>query len=74
MKYLFIFIILSYCACTYKTQKEVSQKTNSINLSSYPDTVLENRMIDTLLKLSFVKKSNEYIDSFSNHKQGMAFE
>lgn len=28
---------------------------------------------DTLMKLPFIIKSNNYIDSFSNHKHGIAF-
>ena len=39
----------------------------------FTDTVLENKIIDKLLTLPFVKKTNVYIDSFSNHKHGIAF-
>ena len=39
----------------------------------FTDTTLENRITDALLKLSFVKKANTYIDSFSNHRHGIAF-
>lgn len=37
------------------------------------DSVLAAKIEDTLMKLSFVKESNAYIDSFSNHSHGMAF-
>jgi len=40
---------------------------------SFTDTALENRITDKLMTLSFVKKSDKYIDSFSNHQHGIAF-
>lgn len=39
----------------------------------FNDILLEDRITDTLLKLSFIKRSNQYIDSFSNHQHGIAF-
>ncbi len=42
-------------------------------IHSFGDSVLEDKITDALMKLSFVKKSNAYIDSFSNHKHGIAF-
>jgi len=40
---------------------------------SFTDTALENKITGKLMTLSFVKKSNAYIDSFSNHQHGIAF-
>ena len=37
------------------------------------DSALESRITDTLMSLSFIKKSDKYIDSFSGHKHGIAF-
>ena len=42
-------------------------------IHSFGDSALEDKITDALMKLSFVKKSNAYIDSFSNHKHGIAF-
>ena len=39
----------------------------------FADTTLENRITTALMKLSFVRKANTYIDSFSNHRHGIAF-
>ena len=39
----------------------------------FADTVLEEKITDTLMKLPFIEKSNNYIDSFSNHAHGIAF-
>ena len=39
----------------------------------FADTVLEEKITDTLMKLPFIEKSNNYIDSFSNHTHGIAF-
>ena len=40
---------------------------------NFTDTILENKIIDKLMKLPFVKKSDKYIDSFTNHQRGIAF-
>ena len=42
-------------------------------IHEFADSNLENKIIEALMKLPFVKKSDAYIDSFSNHKHGMAF-
>jgi hypothetical protein len=34
---------------------------------------LQIKIYDTLIKLPFIKESNAYIDSVSNHKHGIAF-
>ena len=33
----------------------------------------DNGNIDTLMKISFVKKTNKYLDSLTDHKHGIAF-
>jgi hypothetical protein len=42
-------------------------------IHSFTDTALERKITTALLKLPFVIRSNNYIDSFSNHRQGIAF-
>ena len=50
------------------------QTDSSVNyIHAFADTALENKITAALLKLPFVIKSNNYIDSFSNHKHGIAF-
>ena len=39
----------------------------------FNDSSLENRITAAIMKLSFIKKADAYIDSFSNHAHGMAF-
>jgi hypothetical protein len=40
---------------------------------SFADSVLEQRIIDTLMTLGFVKNSNRFIDSLSQHQHGISF-
>jgi hypothetical protein len=42
-------------------------------IHTFKDTTLEDKITTALLKLPFVKKSDKYIDSISNHKHGIAF-
>ena len=37
------------------------------------DTALENKILDTLMKIGIIKRNNSYIDSVTNHKHGIAF-
>jgi hypothetical protein len=56
------------------TAVTTQKKDSSLNyIHKFTDTALENRVIEELMKLSFVKKTNAYIDSFSNHRYGIAF-
>ncbi len=49
-------------------------KDSALNyIHTFADTALENKITAALLKLPFVKKSNAYIDSFSNHTAGISF-
>jgi len=55
-----------------------SAKAGTKDLSSrfiytFADTALLAKIADTLMKLPFVRKSDRYIDSFSNHTQGISF-
>ena len=79
-----IFIVLSLLACNNGNNRKDDIVRDSSVIKSKQDTTkrfyvkfhdaaLENRITDTLMKLSFVKKSNSYIDSFSNHVHGMSF-
>ena len=51
----------------------VKPVTSSRFIYRFADTVLESRITDALMKLPFVEKSNNYIDSFSHHQHGLAF-
>ncbi len=42
-------------------------------IHKFRDTVLESRIADTLMKLSFVKKTDHYMDSLTDHKHGISF-
>jgi len=53
------------------TQPKVDSEMHYVH--SFVDTALENKITDKLMTLSFVKKSDKYIDSFSNHQHGIAF-
>ena len=51
----------------------VNMDTPKSYIHTFKDTTLEDKITAALLKLPFVKKSDKYIDSISNHKHGIAF-
>ena len=78
MRFLLFFIIFLSC----KTSKEQNMhikndkvnKDNSIDKSyTLKDTILENKILDTLIKIGIIERNNNYIDSVTNHKHGIAF-
>ncbi len=84
MKYaLVITMLVCFTACNNasKTETPVADSsvaqlkadTSSKYFHTVADTALETRITGELMKLPFIKKSNAYIDSFSNHKHGIAF-
>ncbi len=79
---LFYLLLISFTACNNADTDKVAAvdspavaKKDSVTnyIHSFGDTALENKITSALLKLPFVIKSNQYIDSFSNHKHGLAF-
>jgi hypothetical protein len=52
------------------TTKPVS---SSPLIENFTDSALETRITDTLMKLSFIRKTNHYLDSLTNHKHGLSF-
>ena len=55
------------------TLQTVNPDTPAAYIHSFKDTSLQDKITAALLKLPFVKKSDKYIDSISNHKHGIAF-
>ncbi len=47
--------------------------TAAAYIHTFADTSLEDKITAAIRKLSFVKKSDQYIDSISNHKHGISF-
>ncbi len=81
---LFVLLLVSVVACNNAadTADDVVADTavnkpqtdpSSKFIHTFSDTALENKIKTALLKLPFVIKSNNYIDSFSDHKHGIAF-
>ncbi|HQW84967.1 MAG TPA: hypothetical protein PK987_10910 [Ferruginibacter sp.] len=81
---LFYCILVSCFACNNATNstEELNSDTATVTdkydsskdyIHRFTDTALENKITTALLKLPFVIKSNNYIDSFSNHTHGIAF-
>ena len=80
-----LFLIVGAVACNNAKDKEslvprdtltettVKPDTPAAYIHTFKDTVLEDKIKAALLKLPFVKKSDKYIDSISNHKRGIAF-
>jgi len=81
---LFFLLMVAFAACnnasntdeavaTDSSSNQIQTDSSSNYVHSFADTALENIITAALLKLPFVIKSNNYIDSFSNHKHGLAF-
>lgn len=47
--------------------------SSTVYIHHFADTVLKTKITDALLKLPFVQKTNKYIDSLTNHAQGISF-
>jgi len=79
MRILFIAAILLAMACNNKKQDQPASETDTTASVTIPvnesNTVeaKEAALTDTLLSLPFIIRSNQYIDSFSNHRHGIAF-
>lgn len=82
--FLYLLVIVSFTACNSSSKKEeavvadsatANMKTDSSSkyIHSFTDTALESKITKALMKLPFVMKSSNYIDSFSNHQHGIAF-
>jgi hypothetical protein len=81
---LFLFLLISSASCNNATDKNAPvvkntmvntrpADTTSNYIHTFTDTALETKITNALMKLPFVIKSDKYIDSFSNHKNGIAF-
>lgn len=76
-------LFLLNAGCKDKTGKQKSlpesttgEKTKDSSIdttASKFDEVMKDRIIDTLMKIPFVKKTNDYLDSLSGHRKGIAF-
>ena len=82
--FLSILLLSFFVACNSSNQNNNTVVKDSVIVTSKPDselhyvhnvtdTLLETKIIDKLMKLPFVKKSDKYIDSFTNHQRGIAF-
>ncbi|MGB4843935.1 MAG: hypothetical protein WBP16_05675 [Ferruginibacter sp.] len=81
--FLFFFILIAFTACNNTSTNDDVVTTDSVAetktdssanyIYTFSDTALANKITTELLKLPFVIKSNNYIDSFSNHKHGIVF-
>jgi hypothetical protein len=81
---LFLFLLIAVAACNNASEKEETVIKDSVvntiktdssakYIHSFADTALEDKITAALMKLPFVIKSNNYIDSLSNHKHSIAF-
>jgi hypothetical protein len=80
MRILLLSILLITMACNNKKQDsqeaEISTDTSAVTVPVNEELMplaKEAALTDTLLTLPFIIKSNHYIDSFSNHRHGIAF-
>jgi hypothetical protein len=84
MKYAWaISLLVCIAACNNASKTEATDTDTSATtikaepsdkyFHTFSDTTLEDKITRELMKLSFIKKSNAYIDSFSNHLHGIAF-
>jgi hypothetical protein len=83
-QFLYLLVIILFAACNNVAKTDEAAVTDSASakikadssskyIHSFTDTALENKITAALMKLPFVTKSNNYIDSFSSHNHGIAF-
>ena len=72
MRFLLCLIILLLCEISQ--EQNLGIKNNKViknatvdEVHTLTDTVLENRFLDTLMKIGIIKRNNSYIDSVTNH-------
>jgi len=81
---LFFLFLMTFAACKNTADKQTtvikdsivkSLQTDTVSnyIHAFADTLLQRTITAALMKLPFVIKSDKYIDSFSNHKHGIAF-
>lgn len=81
---LFLVLLIAFTACNNSSKTgeaavadtvvtKIQPDSSSNYIHTFTDTALENKITAALLQLPFVIKSNNYIDSFSNHRHSMAF-
>lgn len=70
-----LLLILSCNSESKKTIALIPPANDSLDAKVYEtvDTALQKKIADTLIKLSFIKESNRYIDSSTSHNHGIAF-
>jgi hypothetical protein len=76
--FVFLTMVLGLLSCNNNKAKETPVPGDTTTILNEPVTPpaaedLEKKVTDTLMKLSFVKESDRYIDSLSDHKHGIAF-
>jgi hypothetical protein len=79
--FFFLLAIFFFADCTNTENKNPVQAADYANkkdsfsrfIYRFADSTLEAKIADTLMQLPFVVKTNNYIDSFSHHKQGISF-
>lgn len=83
-QFLYLLVIIFFAACNNAAKTDEVAITDSASnkiktdslpdyIHSFTDTTLENKITAALMKLPFVMKSSNYIDSFSDHQHGIAF-
>ncbi len=82
--YFYSVLLISLAACNASPEQkepvvkdsvtEVAKPDSAMTyIHSFSDTALESKITAKLMKLPFVIKANSYIDSFSEHRHGIAF-
>ena len=83
-QFLYLLVIIFFAACnnaaktdevavTDSSSAKIKADSSAKYIHSFTDTALETKITNALMKLPFVMKSSNYIDSFSNHRHGNAF-
>ena len=80
MRALLFFMVTFLISCQHSARENILLKNDKVipdtslnEIHTFYDTALQNKIFDTLIKLTIIKESNNYIDSFSKHKHGIAF-
>jgi hypothetical protein len=55
-----------------ENKTKVAGNSSTIAVQNVNDSIFENYIVDTIFSLKEVREKNKYIDSFTNHRKGIA--
>ncbi len=79
-KFIAFAVVCVLCSCNNGDESSITIATNADSIANtqslrkvYESNTGNNQWLDSIYNIDFVQKSNTLIDSFSDHKHGIAF-